>query len=505
MSRRRKKPPQKGAATSSQTGTIAKLKALSRWRKVLILLLLLASLALIVAALVLTVGRLDDEVADGTSATDADAATEAVTDQGVTAAAPDAGPTDAEVRAAAQAEALARPAIASVIHGSTEGQFDGTQFLATFDGEPSEPLQFNPFDWDITVHSRDPATWESLDLVNADHDATCSPPPDTHPVTAYEDTVYLCRNHMMTSIRGDSYGAIYLTPPYQVDFSQGTAVISVDLSTLRSSARDWWDIWISPYDDSLQLPLAPDAAADLTGPPANAVRIGLREENQVVAEIYEDFENLQFPEWPEQYVSGDYFTGYEQFLDPDVKRRDTFEIRISSTHLQVGMPQYDFWWIDTDIPELDWSTGVVQFGHHSYNPTKGCNEANNPIPPVDECLPTTWHWDNVVISPAVPFTIVRAEQRTAHFDEPTMTFVAPAPEGAHLRFAGIGTNIMVRFDDGEWQPAIVQQTFEATKEEHFSSYWLEVPAGTTQVQFQAQDWFGGGWHVRDASFWSPTS
>jgi hypothetical protein len=103
---------------------------------------------------------------------------------------------------------------------------------------------------------------------------------------------------------------------------------------------------------------------------------------------------------------------------------------------------------------------------------------------------------------AVPFTIVRAEQRTAYAEAPTMTFVSPAPEAAKLRFAGIGLDLMVRFDDGEWQPATVQATAEQTVEEHFASYWVDVPAGTTEVQFQGQAWYGGPWHVRDATFWS---
>lgn len=36
------------------------------------------------------------------------------------------------------------------------------------------------------------------------------------------------------------------------------------------------------------------------------------------------------------------------------------------------MPAYNFWWIDATIPNLGWDMGVVQFGHHSYNPTKDC-------------------------------------------------------------------------------------------------------------------------------------
>lgn len=90
--------------------------------------------------------------------------------------------------------------------------------------------------------------------------------------------------------------------------------------------------------------------------------------------------------------------GYESFLTPDAKRRDKFELQISRNHLRFGMPAYNFNWIDLPIPELDWSQGVVQIGHHSYNPAKdaGCPINQNAK---TGCSPTTWHWDNVNIQP----------------------------------------------------------------------------------------------------------
>lgn len=467
----------------------------SRRRKAVLLILALAIVLAIGAGVFLVTRNQADTASGASGASDASDASDAVDEAG------DADSGGSTSSSSTRARPFAPPDPSAVLT-PLEGQFDGTGFLATFDGEPSQPQGFNPDNWDVTVHSRDPQTWDSLHPVDADHGPGCSAPPDTHLVTAYEDAAYLCKNHLMTAINGDGYGLVYLTPPYQVDFSDGTAVISVEMSTLRTSARDWWDIWISPYDDALQLPLDLDAEADLAGPPRNAIRVGLGSENQMMAEIYEGFENVQFPDWPEGSVSGDTWTGYETFLEPDLRRRDTFEIHISRTSLKVGMPDYDFWWIDTEIPELAWGAGVVQFGHHSYNPIKDCNVANNPLPPVDECSPNTWHWDNFSISPAAPFSIVRAEQRTAHPASPIMTFVAPAPAGAKLRFAGIGIDMMVRFDDGPWQSATVQATKVDTDEEKFASYWVDVPAGTTQVQFSAEQWYGGSWHVRDASFWS---
>jgi hypothetical protein len=307
-------------------------------------------------------------------------------------------------------------------------------------------------------------------------------------MSAYEDAAFQCRDHMMTAINASGYGAVYLTPNQLADFSQSEAVIRWDMSTLRTSGRDWVDLWISPFDEQLQLPL--ELEVDLSGPPRNAVQIRLDlSRNAFTASIYRDFKEVP--------VEGEFsMQGYDSFLTPDAKRRDTFEVRMSRTHLSVGMPRYNFKWNDSEIPELGWSQGVVQFGHHSYNPSKDCS---NP------CGPNTWHWDNVQIAPARSFTMIKANRRFIDSEaSSTVNLARPAPERAHLRFAGIGGSLEVSFDAGRtWQPAQIQaQDAEFFKDEHFRSYWTPIPARTQQVQFRGQDWWGGSWYVRDISVWA---
>lgn len=381
---------------------------------------------------------------------------------------------------------------------STSTPLPVNSFLETFDGDPASPQPWPPVDWDVTVHSRDRETWFALEEIPAAHGPNCEPPPATHLITAYEETVYKCRNHMMTALRATGYGVIYLAPNQLVDFSEGEAVIKFDLSTLRTSNRDWIDIWISPYEDNLQLPLR-STLPDLTGEPRRAVQVF-----QDIGQFTEDgqmigarFKAKMVNQFDVQELKTQESRGYEQLLTPDAKRRDTFELRISQTHLKFGMPDYDLWWIDTEIPPLDWSQGVVQLGHHSYNPLKECP---------DTCAANTWHWDNVYISPAKPFTILRADKR--YVDEETtatLNFPAPAPQNAHLRFAGIGNNLEVSVDGGTiWQAAQLQaQQEELLAEEHFKSYWMPIPAGTSSVQLRGEAWWGAGWHVRDISIWSP--
>lgn len=363
-------------------------------------------------------------------------------------------------------------------------------FLATFDGDPAQPTPWNPTNWDITVHSRDVDTWDAIETMQGAHGPNCEPPPAAHTVSAYEDTVFQCKNHMMTAINAGGYGLIYLTPNQMVDFADGEAVISFDVSTLRTSGRDWIDVWVTPFDDNLQLALQ-DYLPDLSGEPRNAIHIAMDfSSSRFQGFLIRDFSLSSIP------GTGDSWQGYESFLTPDARRRDTFELRISRNHIKFGMPAYNFWWIDTSITPLNWSQGVVQLGHHSYNPTKACTG----------CGPNTWHWDNVMIDPAVPFTMVRADRRVVSSATPAVVnFATAVPSGSYLRFTGIGTNLQVSFNNGvSWQAARVQPARNSPQEGTFKSYWMSAPAGTTSVRFKANDWWGGAWQVRDISIWSRT-
>ena len=360
-------------------------------------------------------------------------------------------------------------------------------YYQTFDGEPNEPKPWQPATWDVTVHSRDSDTWKALEPMHAAHGMDCSAPPASHTITDYEDAVFQCRDHVMTSLNAKGYGVIYLTPNQMVNFGDGEAVVSWDMSTLRTSQRDWVDLWITPYAENLQLPLE-SWLPDLQGEPRNAIHIRMDTTNgQTIfkGEIIRNFVTTD--------VTTNNWTGYETVLTPSAKRRDRFELRISRNYIKFGMPQYNLWWVDTKIDDLGWSTGVVQFGHHSYNPMKDCSD----------CAPNTWHWDNVMIDPAVPFTIIRASQRSTDATSGgVITLPAPAPADARLRFAGIGKQLEVSFDDGKTWQAAQRQAQPRNVEEQFSSYWTPIPPGTQQVLVRGEKWWGGEWTVRDISVWS---
>jgi hypothetical protein len=374
---------------------------------------------------------------------------------------------------------------------SASGGTGLTTFLETFDGDPASPQPWTSSEWDITVHSRDRHTFLDLERMDAHHGSQCEPPLATHSISAYPDAVFQCKNHMMTAINAEGYGLIYLTPAYQVDFTDGTATIRFDMSTFRSSQRDWISIYISPMEDHLQLALE-DWLPDLSGEPKRAVKVKMDiGNNQFFVEVVKGHN----PSRVREHQRG----SYEDFLTPSAATRTTFELQISRTHLKFGAPEYDFWWVDTDIEPLDWTVGVVQFGHHSYNPEKDF-PSNCPS---GSCTANTWHWDNISIEPAQPFMMIHADRRFADAASGAIVnFESPAPENAFLRFSGIGQNMEVSFDGGNtWKAAQIQPQTRHL-EENFWSYFTPIPQGVASVQFRAGSWYGNPWHVRNLSIWA---
>ena len=120
------------------------------------------------------------------------------------------------------------------ILGAARALAQSVGFLATFDGQPTAPQTWHPTDWDMQVNIADSYRGDgtSMPLMQAHHGPDCGAPPATHPITRLEDAVFVCKDHMMTSITG-GYGQIVLTPNAMVDFTDGEAVVTFDMSTFR--------------------------------------------------------------------------------------------------------------------------------------------------------------------------------------------------------------------------------------------------------------------------------
>lgn len=352
-------------------------------------------------------------------------------------------------------------------------------FLETFSGAPATPLPFSPDTWDVRVHERKmPDNPGQFPPMQAQHGPACEGPHVTHSVSDATSAVFQCNDHVMTAINGNEYGVIYLTPNQMLDFGSGGSV-SFDVSQGDQSRRDWIDLWITPYADNLALPLQDDLP-DLNGPPVNALH------------IQQDFSDNK---WQLKVIRNGAETNYgfgpiASGFAPDFARRDTMRLTLTPTtgglRVRFEMPQYGSVLVDRVIPALSWSQGVVQIGHHSYDPTKDGSGS-----------PNTWHWDNVSIDPAVPFYIQKAGGPRYITSSGTVTF-PPAPEGASLRFSAIGRPVV--------NGVALNPRVPSDHPEHANSFQVAIPAGSTSatVSMTAMSWYdcGFGCLAQDFYVWS---
>jgi hypothetical protein len=382
---------------------------------------------------------------------------------------------------------------------------------------------------DVYVHMRDGTKWAygpdpmpfpagsagANPIYGEQHGEHCEPPPAVHAQSprnteaAWDDAVFVCGSastpHMMTAINGGNYGLLYYTPAALVDFSAGAATIEFDVSSLRTSGRDWWDVWVTPYDENLTCPLE-SSLPDCQGQPKDAMHFRISQGGAGTFEqvVYRDFvaENRGWRGWTTFEQNNPGFTY-------SATRRDKVVITLSTTKNSMCLPTWGICYGDDTqpamSPALTWNQGVVQIGHHSYNPGKACDWDGT-------CGPGTWHWDNIKINPAVPVTMIRANERfqplTSSGTVATFTFPQAAPTDAYLRVAAVGEGMQYSEDNGAtWNTLHRQPSYwhdvATGASVQMTSYWQPVTAGITSVKLRATN--AGGWEpggVDYAAIWS---
>lgn len=389
----------------------------------------------------------------------------------------------------AQAHALSTNAGAAAVGSNREGAADeSTVFLETFDGTPTSPEPWNAMDWDVFQTSRDARSWANPDPVEAHHALDNCGDVDSggsHTISTWPETVFRCNDHVMTSINGEpGYAAIYLSPPAMADFSSGPSTVSFDVSTFVSSERDWLDVLITPFADSMSYPFRSDLDVDGSGLPQNAIHIeqsfgsDLWEIEVIRDNVVETLGSLTIP--------------YEQFGGPSRVTRTPVNIEISTNSITLSYPTVSGATTTVGFADLDWDQGIVQFGHHSYTPLKDCEFRPDLI-----CAANTWHWDNIGIDPARPFfqwqaTPERTGAAIVDSDPRPLSFGEPVPANAELVFSG---NCGVEVRDtptSPWRPVAIIANLHV---EHTQSYRVEVPSGSTEIEFRfvANGWYEPPW------------
>jgi len=385
-------------------------------------------------------------------------------------------------------------------------------FSFNWNGGPATAQPWRPGlinDWDLIVHNRD--NQNSLQMVNAEHGADCAPFPATHPVTQFQDAVFICNNHMMTALNGGGYSEIVMTPAQLLDFSVGGSV-QVSASTAKLNNRDWIDFWISPFQENLLLPSG-GIPPDLQGPTKDALLVNIDSSIPTTAHVQE-FKN---------YVSTD-FPGTGRDIESCVaslggvsaSRRDPLQLSLTRTHvrLDLNVKGSPCTLVDTDINDLGFALGVVQLGHHSYSPDEAtaCNLPGCSVN-TGAGAGNTWHWSNFSMSPAVPFTMLRGDIPLTGVQantSPTVQFAGAAPANSFLRFSALARrgSIQISANGGAFFPGREQMQkgdgVDGVNDASHIGYWTPIPAGTTSVTLKTQD-STQPWQISDVSIWSSSA
>jgi hypothetical protein len=370
--------------------------------------------------------------------------------------------------------------------GAVQAAAGPPSFTANWPGgeAPAAPVLFaGSRTWDVSVHRSAPT--EAMEPTLAQHGADCTGVPSTHLIDRLAEGVYVCGDHLMTSISDREHGQITLTPDQVVDLSRGPATIAFGVSTLRFDSGDWLTFWLSPWDENLVQPSTD--TGDLPGPPRTAVRVtgaaGAANASRFTAQ--EVLDHAVSPDLPGSRVP------LEQVMSTVANVRTEFELDVSRTHLRFGVPSLDLWWADADFPvPLPFDRAVFQMADESLDPCRG--------QPAGPCFPDTWHWSDVAMGPSTPFTMLQGDARAVTPAMPgVVRFAAPAPAGSYLRFEAMGGGVRAGFDGGPPRPAL-RQGPASRRPDGWASYWTPVPEGTTSVSFAAD----GDWWVRDPAIWS---
>lgn len=349
----------------------------------------------------------------------------------------------------------------------------------------------------------------------ADHGPNCEAPAadnalpsaaNTHSTTSFADSVYVCHDHVMTSLNDTGYAQATLMPDAVANWSDGqTTTIQWRVSTFTSSDRDWWDMVLTPFSQQLELP-ASDQGGKLSGTPKNAVFFqlcglgsqGKQGQHGICANVITNGHSVSIP------TTG---RAQESVLTPSRSTRTLYQVQISSNHIKVTLPEHNLTFIDANV-SIPFTSGVMQLAHEAYDEQKtdACG------PPADQkaigsnkCEPNTWHWSDISISNAQHFDLSHPANRFMNASHATNTFMAPAKAGSYLRFLWFGANMQVSFDGGKtWTAANHQPSEFAQNQYGLNQSLIAVPAGATGFTIKSNnDGYGSAWLAHDFALLGP--
>ncbi|MEM9037290.1 MAG: hypothetical protein AAGD18_22050, partial [Actinomycetota bacterium] len=274
----------------------------------------------------------------------------------------------------------------------------GWAYEETFDGDPSSPSQdLLPDDMEfVTTHRSHPQDHftRAFGPYLADHADNCAGPnPDVSPLPQHEvfapqtgsgadpdDSFFICKNHMMSSMGDVSpYTVTAFWPRQEFNFADGgTLEFEVNINDAHA-VRSWWEILIVPRDE-VKFGAGPvDSPISETYP-----------DDRIVLDFRRNVRTIKVGEGelaPAGWLANETQRGrwdwawwrdlYPQDPALDDRRirrtmRITFEEERITWAIETADGSFDEWYVD--VPGgLPFDQGLVLFKTHAYNPTKDQN------------------------------------------------------------------------------------------------------------------------------------
>jgi hypothetical protein len=271
---------------------------------------------------------------------------------------------------------------------------DGVLFSEAFDGSQGlERFRTGVFHRERDAFEPSRPDWINTTPWQAAHDTRLTdcgdPNVHSHPVSAANDAdmIYVCREHLMTTMSDVSGYSVVWFSPDQVFNDVREVCWDATVSRDVMGDRQWWEVMVLPADgpDVTAINWLAGTANLPTYGEAGAVVLGYGPDNPVHPKIsVGDAEPARGP-WPGHPAWGAAYSNQATRI-PHCFREVDGQLEYETRQADGSM-----WSFRTTGTFPDGPLKVV-FKDHNYTPNKACGDY------WESCETYTWHWDRIKVS-----------------------------------------------------------------------------------------------------------
>jgi hypothetical protein len=267
-------------------------------------------------------------------------------------------------------------------------------FVVSFDGN----VGLDRFDYGLWHRDDHLVSYQSW---TGDHDTNCGSPDTQRPIRRdrWQDSFYMCKDHMMTSVGETSgYSLAWFTP--KQSFTDETKV-SWDVNVTDLGGRQWWEVMIYPESDGDRYSIAAESVdgteclvcttEDWIAKTANILPYGPGSIVVGTGPAALEDPHIHFDGGENLYTGGTKICSAGKatwFRDSGACDSKKTRLTFSMTDNQNGTITVNYGGAFTQtitgsFPNEPWR---VVFKDHNYTPDKDGTPIGH-----------TWHWDNIIV------------------------------------------------------------------------------------------------------------